>query len=238
MYSFVDANGQHRFDLPRSVAAELLLFLLLSPYLEVDLTRGWQEHIVASDASDMFGFGVAVAPCPGGLLRNIAREAYKRDTMIRLDRSERYDGDEPEKQRRGRPLRVPLSEAAFSTVVASKWRCRAHSGALETHAVTLSLRWLLRARCRHSRRTVLLIDAKSFLGAVAKGRSSAPSLRRELQTIAAYILAGDLLLRPLYIPSEDNPADAPSRGIVRRWRQRRQPTARKAIIDGVAHYPE
>ena len=39
--------------------------------------------------------------------------------------------------------------------------------------------------------------------------------------VAALQLAGDLLLKLVYVPSEDNPADAPSRGVVRRWRQRR-----------------
>ena len=53
-----------------------------------------------------------------------------------------------------------------------------------------------------------------MLGAVRKGRSSAPSLERELRYIGALIRGGDLLVRCLYVPSEDNPADAPSRGVV------------------------
>ena len=69
---------------------------------------------------------------------------------------------------------------------------------------------------RHSKRTTILIDAQSVLGAVRKGRSSAPSLKRELRYIGALLLGGDLLVRCLYVPSEDNPADAPSRGIVRK----------------------
>ena len=38
--------------------------------------------------------------------------------------------------------------------------------------------------------------------------------------IAALQLAGGILVKLVYVPSEDNPADAPSRGIVRRWRPR------------------
>ena len=38
--------------------------------------------------------------------------------------------------------------------------------------------------------------------------------------ISALQLAGDLLLKLVNVPSEDNPADAPSRGIVRRKRKR------------------
>ena len=36
--------------------------------------------------------------------------------------------------------------------------------------------------------------------------------------IAALQMAGGILLKLVYVPSEDNPADAPSRGVVRRWR--------------------
>ena len=90
---------------------------------------------------------------------------------------------------------------------------------LEAHAVTLSLRWLLRSVRRHSRRTVLLIDATAVCGAVAKGRSSSPTLKHEIKQIAALAIAGDLWVRVVYIPSEDNPSNAPSRGVVRTWRR-------------------
>ena len=44
--------------------------------------------------------------------------------------------------------------------------------------------------------------------------------------IAALQLVGGLLVKLVYVPSEDNPADAPSRGIVRRWRKRANCMAR------------
>ena len=40
--------------------------------------------------------------------------------------------------------------------------------------------------------------------------------------IAAHVLAGDLHLCLAYVPSEDNPGDPPSRGIMRTWRRQRQ----------------
>jgi hypothetical protein len=112
---------------------------------------------------------------------------------------------------------MPFGKGAFKTVISAKRRFDGHSGALEAHGVALALKWLLRAPKRHSRRTVLLIDAQSVLGATAKGRSSAPTLRREVRHISALLLAGDLLYKPVYVPSEDNPADAPSRGLCK-WR--------------------
>ena len=74
------------------------------------------------------------------------------------------------------------------------------------------LRWLLRTPAKHSCRIAALIDAKAVLGAVCKGRSSAPTLRCELRRIAALSLAGDWFLNYVYVPSAYNPADAPSRG--------------------------
>ena len=46
-------------------------------------------------------------------------------------------------------------------------------------------------------------------------------MRREIAFIGALLLAVDIRLKAAYVPSEENPADEPSRGIVRRWRARR-----------------
>ncbi len=91
-----------------------------------------------------------------------------------------------------------------------------HSGALEAEAVVLLLRWLLRTPNRHSARVVALVDAKSVLCAASKGRSSAPSIKRAVRRMGALALAGDLHMKFVYVPSEDNPADGPSRGVLRR----------------------
>ena len=40
---------------PRALI-KIALFASLFPWLEADLTREWQDHIVASDASGSFGF--------------------------------------------------------------------------------------------------------------------------------------------------------------------------------------
>ena len=74
------------------------------------------------------------------------------------------------------------------------------------------LRWWLRAVRRHGCRMLALIDAKAILAATAKGRSGAQGFKQILRSIAAHLLAGNVLIYPLYIPSKDNPSDAPSRG--------------------------
>ena len=66
---------------------------------------------------------------------------------------------------------------------------------------------------RGDERIAMLIDAKAVLSAIAKGRTGFSAFRRTLASLNAHLLAADILLRPVYIPSEDNPADAPSRGV-------------------------
>ena len=82
----------------------------------------------------------------------------------------------------------PLAKSAFTTVVSSKRRFPGHAGALEAHGVTLALGRMLRAHRRHSRRRTLLIDARAVLGAISKGRSSTPTLRREVRNICASLV--------------------------------------------------
>ena len=215
-----------RHTLDDVAAAELLLVTWMLPWIDADLTRPWQDVLLASDASPAYGFGVSVADASADLLRSFAREATLPNTHARLARDGRYVDEEAAKPRVGRACRLPLAKAAYSTVVSAKAAHQAHAGTLEAGGIQRALRWLLRTTKRHSRRTVLLVDAQAVRGAVAKGRSSAPCLRREVTRIAALQLAGDLLLKLVYVPSEDNPADAPSRGVVRRWRKRRSCTAK------------
>ena len=70
-----------------------------------------------SDASDAFGFGVAVARAPKTLVREVGRLGQKRDRFVRIRREGDYPDEEPERERSGTPIHVPLAKSAFSTVV-------------------------------------------------------------------------------------------------------------------------
>ena len=99
---------------------------------------------------------------------------------------------------------------------------RIELAAVEAHHVSLELGPGPRARIAAAHLPVdldrgpLPVDARVVVGAAAKGRSSAPAIRRRIMRAAALALAGDLHLCYAYIPSEDNLADTPPRGIVRR----------------------
>ena len=85
------------------------------------------------------------------------------------------------------------------------------------------LQWFTRSRKHQHGRLVTLIDAKAVLSALAKGRTGSSAMRCPVCAISAHLLACDILLRPVYVPSEDMPADGPSRGI------RKRPIHRKVL---------
>ena len=205
------SNNDVPQKLPSACACELLTFLLLAPVLEADLRRPWLTTIVACDASSVFGFGVAVADVTADDARRVGRFADVAGSYVRVDRSVPHPNDEDERPRVGTRQELGLSKHHFRPVIAQRAKFKAHSGALEATGVSLAVKWVLRDRRRHGKRVALLVDAQAVLGAAARGRSSAKTFGREIKRLAALVLGGDLLVRYVYIPSEDNPGDAPSR---------------------------
>ena len=133
---------------------------------------------------------------------------------------ERPGISKPSKPRRGIPRHLRLNYEDFSTVLSVRAKHKAHNNILEAEAFLLWLRWLLRTSSRHGVRAICMVDSKVVLGGVTKGRSTSRSLLRVLRKVAALSLGGDLLLRLLYIPTECNPSDPPSRGSRKRPQSR------------------
>jgi hypothetical protein len=82
----------------------------------------------------------------------------------------------------------------------------------EVVASTLALRWVIRQAQFHTTRVVMLSDSQVAVGCLAKGRSSAASLVRHLRRFAGLALSGDVQVFLVWVPTEDNPSDGPSRG--------------------------
>ena len=110
------------------------------------------------------------------------------------------------------PRELRINKRHFVDVLSIRAKLIEHAGVLEARGLLLLLRWWLRSVHRHGCRMLALIDAKAILAATAKGRSGAPGFKQILRSIAAHLIAGNVLIYPLYVPSEDNPSDAPSRG--------------------------
>ena len=119
-------------------------------------------------------------------------------------------------------LPLPLSRAAFKQVLAARARRADHSGGLEASAVVLGMRRLARQQRLHSHRGCFLVDAQAVLGALKKGRSSAGTLRHPVAQAGALALACNWKLTFGYLPSESNPADDLSRGVLQRGKRKRK----------------
>ena len=180
-------------------------------FWDIELERGWSTVLAASDASTNFGFGLCAAKVTASLSRRIGRAADRGQHHIRL----RQFGSQgvKRKARKGSELHLPLTKKDFKHILSARAKFSDNIVALEGDASLLLVRWLCRSAGNHRRRTPVLIDAQSVLGALVRGRSSAPSLKITVRRIAAHLLASDISLKPIYTPSEENPADEGSRGV-------------------------
>jgi hypothetical protein len=98
----------------------------------------------------------------------------------------------------------------WSTIVSSPWRKSEHINVLELRSLTTAVKWTL-SQGHMDRQLLCISDSQVVVGAVSKGRSSSPQLLHRLRSLAAFVLVAGLRLHPKWVPSEDNPADAPSR---------------------------
>jgi hypothetical protein len=223
VFGFVAQDDAERMQrVPTSVVDELALNIALFPCWVIDLTRGWMETLPVSDASEAFGLGFCTAQATTQLVREIASLPYDSDVFIRCQPE---DGAPAERPRCGETFRLPFGLSRFKPVLSQKARWKSHSGGLEASAVAQGLRILSRSPGQHRRRGVFLVDARAVMGALRKGRTSAPTLWHPIRRCAALCLTCDWSLRFHYIPSESNAADWPSRGAIysrERARQKRR----------------
>ncbi len=217
VYSFARRDAPWiRQPLPDDVVVELLLGVVLAPFWSGDLLREFLSLVGASDASSSFGFGGAVAYLLVEDVRGMSRLAERAGDYIVMG-----DTTEVESTVLGHRHSLGLQSSQFSTAFSIKKKADAHINVLEGEAYILLLKWFLRSVARHGKRTAALLDSKVWLGAAAKGRSSSRALNRLCRRAGALIMAGDLDMCLIFVPSVENPSDAPSRGVHRRPLMRR-----------------
>ena len=108
-------------------------------------------------------------------------------------------------------LVVNIQSRSWRDVISSSWRYPAHINALETITLLTAVRWTMSFRDSINHRLLMISDSSTVVGAMNKGRSSAHRILRPLRSIACLLLAARCALRVMWVPSEFNPADEPSR---------------------------
>jgi hypothetical protein len=200
VYRFQEAAQGKRFFIWPSVRRELMVMVGLAPLLFADLDNLFFTRVVASDASSL-GMGVvATSPMPPSSVESFVRSLPSRPPLTDADVSrDRW------------PAPTDVISDAWHTIVSSPWRRQEHINVLELRAVSTAIRWVLSFPASLRSRLLLLTDSTVCFYSLLKGRSSAPPLLRCLRSLSALLLASGMTLVPRWIPSELNPADAPSR---------------------------
>ena len=166
-----------------SVRSELITVMGLAPLLFVRLHVRHVPHLLCTDAS-MLGVG---AVCSEFTLPPI-------ESLLSGGSCDAY---------------------SWSVIISRPWSFSgAHINELEARGLLLALRWVLFSgvisvsSCSTLR---VFCDSTVVVGAVKKGRSSSFVLLRILRRITAHLLLLGLRLDVSWVPTDDNPADEPSR---------------------------
>jgi hypothetical protein len=200
-----------------SVRRELHCLLGLVPLLHADMGSHFFHLAYASDASTLAA-GVTAAP----LTQRLSTALYPLSSSPRFNLLplHRLESDSNLEMPSGfvehvrgliAELRPQLAGPKWSVLIASRWRHAQHINVLELHAALLSLRHALSFPDSASSRIFTLVDSAVAFYSLWKGRSSSQQLLPALRQINAHLLASGASLQPCWIPSEWNPADAPSR---------------------------
>jgi hypothetical protein len=90
-------------------------------------------------------------------------------------------------------------------------RANLHLNMLEALAVLVAAKWRTRSTSELNRRWFHLTDSQVCQSAISRGRSKSDGLNSFVRKLNALLLAAHSTLLLGYVPTDENPADAPSR---------------------------
>jgi integrase len=194
VYRFCETARDSVFEIWPSVRRELEMAVALAPLLFTRFTSPWHTTMVATDASEA-GAGVVATQVQQTAL----------SSMAHAPSPSAVDGPAC------RDVPRDFESARWAVIVASKWKFEEHINVLELRAFVTAVQWLLSRPGARATRLLLWADSTVVVGAVRKGRSSKFLLLRLLRSLTATLLAHDAQVFVNWVPTEKNPADAPSR---------------------------
>jgi len=200
-------------DLPSEVCDELLLSLFLSPAWIVNLCDETSPTLVATDGSTSYGIGVSVAPLTSFVADMLASCSASLHDYIILPLLPHHD--QHIKTREGNPVELPVPKASFKHVLSLRSTTLERPEVAEVRALKAGIKWLLRSVRHQCTRQYVLLDSQVVRGLATKGRTASRALAYHMKQIMALTLVTSMRLSCLYIPTEYNPSDAPSRGYIR-----------------------
>ena len=227
--------GDEKVKLWGTVRCELRQVADLLPLFFCDTSLGWADKVMCSDSCDS-GFGVLKRKVDVDTVAAWGRQSEKfrylfedsvgaREHALQDDPEYRQDDEQTYYDTAASRSddsgfftkfseidKAELSNDLWTHVYSAPWRVHGEDITYtEGKAALFAARHCLRDSTMHNRRIVLLIDNLGLVLALNKGRSSKPRIAKICRAFAALSLASGSRFVARWVPSEYNPADAPSR---------------------------
>lgn len=198
-----------RKGLPIKVREELLSCALLLPLCHSNVRWDVSCRIGASDASTTHGGRAATFVTPA-IARTLFRYAEHKGEHVRLDWSKGQVQLPSDMRQAPEELESLLLSLPWNQTETCSFNRKQHINLLETKMIQRELQDVV-SKTTKPLRCVLLVDSRAAAGAWSKGRSSSKNLNRLLRQSLGWTLAGKKSLHLVWVRSEANPADHPSR---------------------------
>ena len=208
VYAWLDQhrNRTKRAQLWPSVASEIVIACILLPFLQSNLRAPWCTRVECSDAAPG-GHGRAWAYFPTPLVAEASRLCTNKGAYTNISTEfgieMNAEGVCPLQQ-----VRLPYDSYSWKTV--------AKPGGYRhiTLEEAAALNWSLHDRLRHPKefnsKILQGVDSAAAAGAYKKGRSASRSLNSLCRQSCAILCCGGFEPFIAWMPSDENPADAPS----------------------------
>ena len=196
--------------IPGHVLDELRSFALHLPWAVWSMLKRIDEEVLATDATPASG-GAVVAAVPQALVSELWRRSEIRGEAVRLDRETDWMSD----------IVAPREPSVFASVVGEclpwsvassySFRQTSHINLQELRALRKEIMKVAAKNTAGGLIKICLNDSRVVVGAVTKGRSSSYKLNGMLRTMLPHLIWGRVSLALLWVETESNMADHPSR---------------------------
>eukprot|EP00971_Amphidinium_carterae_P350331 6491491-Amphidinium_carterae.1 len=234
-----DDSGVKRRWLGPRVRDELLGLMVLWPLISSNMQAVPSPYVYASDATVTRGAVLESEPLSvEDAVFMWSRRQQKWEGMVRAGPESRdlYDFPAAPRAEQDSLMEHKLLSLRMHVGASYRFRRQSHINVQELLAFRTALKMAVKRRQCWSRRVSFFIDSQVVVNVIARGRSSSHQLNFVLQTCLALGLFCDLVPVPVWVGTEENPADDPTRGRPLRERVPLEEIAERGIQKALERY--
>lgn len=195
--------------LPAAAREELLMFALCLPLCHSNIKWQVSPRVGASDAC-LDGGGRAATLTDQSIAETLYRYSEHKGEHVRLDWEKGRLAPPSDMVSAPQELEDLMAAHVWNTTQKIKFGHKQHINILELKMIKEELKDLVK-QTTAPMRAVNLVDSRVAAGAFARGRSSSKQLNRILRSMIGWSLCGRKSLHLVWVRSERNPSDHPSR---------------------------